>query len=65
MLQSSRCAEERAKLHYKRSAYIFNSRSNKCQARYAVRQAAGARPNLLRTHCRLRGIVINQLNKKI
>lgn len=55
ILQSSRRAEERAKLHHKRSACVFNSRSNKCQIRCAIRQAAGARSNLLRAYCRLRG----------
>lgn len=52
--QPSRRAEERAELHHQRSACVLDSRLNKRQARCAVRPAAGARPSLLRTYCRLR-----------
>lgn len=50
MLQSSKYAEEGARLHHKRSACIFNSRFNKHQVWRAIHQAAGTRSNLLCTH---------------
>lgn len=58
MLQSSKYAEEGAGLHHKRSACIFNSRSNKHQVWCAVYQAARIRSSLLCTHYGMRGINI-------
>lgn len=57
MLQSSRCAEEGAELHHERSTRVFNSEFYRRQIECIVCQAARTRSSLLRTRCRLRGIV--------
>jgi len=57
MLQSSRCTEERAELHHKRSTRVLNSEFHRRQIECIVREAARTRSSLLRARCRLRGII--------
>lgn len=65
MLQSSRCAEERAELHHERSTRVLNSGFHRRQIGRIVRQAAGTRSSLLRARCRLRGIDILPIDTEI